>query len=223
MAPGPQLPPAYRVVMGVGTPIMQRWSRMSVTGLECLPATGPVIIVADHDSYWDPIAIGVAARKVRPIRALAKSTLWKTKVVAAFMDRMGHIPVIRGASNTDAMAVAVDELAKGACIGMFPEGTRSLGRELRARSGVGWLAKAVPEATVVCVRTNGTTDVVRVPKRPTVTVEFYLPRGGQLQPGESPLAFSRRLLAELREGAPREVAGRRKTAAKHQAEVDSAD
>jgi 1-acyl-sn-glycerol-3-phosphate acyltransferase len=207
--------------MGVGAPIMHRWSRMKVTGMECLPATGPVIIVADHDSYWDPIAIGVAARRVRPIRALAKSTLWKTKIVAAFMDRMGHIPVIRGTSNTDAMAVAVEELAKGACIGMFPEGTRSLGRELRARSGVGWLAKAVPDATVVCVRTNGTTDVVRVPKRPSVTLEFYLPRGGQLQPDESPLAFSRRLLAELREEAPPEIAGRAKKAAKYRSEIDA--
>lgn len=220
MPPANEPPLAYRIVIGVGTPIMRRWSRMTVTGMECLPATGPVIIAADHDSYWDPIAIGVAARRVRPIRALAKSTLWKTKVVAAFMDRMGHIPVVRGTSNTDAMAAAVEELAKGACIGMFPEGTRSLGRELRARSGVGWLAKAVPEATVVCVRTNGTTDVVRVPKRPRVTVEFFLPRGGQLQPDESPLAFSRRLLAEVREGAPREVAGRARTAAKHRAELD---
>jgi 1-acyl-sn-glycerol-3-phosphate acyltransferase len=204
----------YRVVVRVGGAIM-RWSRLQVTGLEYLPKDGPVLVVADHDSYWDPIAIAVAARKVRQIRALAKSTLWKNKIVGALMTKMGHIPVERGVSNVGAMKTAIDELRNGACIGIFPEGTRSLGRELRAKTGVARLAEAVPEAKVVCVRTNGSVDVVRLPKRPSVTVDFYLPAGGGLQPGETAHEFSDRLLAELREGAPREIPGRKKTAAKY--------
>lgn len=205
-------PPAYRVVTAIGAPIMNRWSRLSVTGLDCLPPTGPVLIVGDHDSYWDPIAIAVAARKVRPIRALAKSSLWGNPVVSAFMNGMGHIPVERGVSNAEAMDTAIAELRSGACIGIFPEGTRSLGRPLRARSGVGRLAEAVPEAVAVCVRTTGAVDVVRVPKRPSVTVEFFLPSGGQLQPGESAAQFSQRLLDEIRAEAPYEVPGRARTA-----------
>lgn len=211
--PVPDHPPAYRFVLRVSGPVMCRWSRLQVRGLELLPAHGPVVLAADHDSYWDPIAIAVAARDVRPIRALSKSTLWKNPLVGRLMTGMGHIPVIRGVSNDEAMARAVEELRAGACIGMFPEGTRSLGRELRARAGVGRLAEAVPEAVVVGVRVNGTTDVARVPKRPAVTVEFLLPRGGQLQPGEDVTDFSARILAELREGAPREVPGRRRTPA----------
>ncbi|MGI8679428.1 MAG: lysophospholipid acyltransferase family protein [Jatrophihabitans sp.] len=214
-----QSPPAYRIILAVGTPIMNRWSRMTVTGLDRLPPSGPAILVADHDSYWDPIAIAVAARDVRPVRALAKSTLWKNKILATFMDGMVHIPVTRGVNNDEAMARAVDELRNGACIGMFPEGTRSLGRELRARSGVGRLAELVPEAVTVCVRTNGSTDVVRVPKRPSVSVEFFLPREGELKAGESGAEFAERLLAELREGAPREIAGRKRTASKHRAKA----
>jgi 1-acyl-sn-glycerol-3-phosphate acyltransferase len=136
------------------------------------------------------------------------------------MTEMGQIPVERGASNAEAMKIAVDELRKGACIGIFPEGTRSLGRELRARTGVGRLAEAVPEATVVCVRVNGTVDVPRIPRRPTVTVDFFLPAGGQLKPGESARDFSDRLLAELRAGAPREIPGRKKAAAKFRAKAD---
>lgn len=216
MAARPEMPPAYRVVLAIGGPIM-RWSRLSVTGLEALPAEGPVLVVADHDSYWDPIAIAVAAREVRPIRALAKSTLWKTRVVAAFMDGMGHIPVHRGASNAEAMATAEAELRKGTCIGIFPEATRSLGRPLRARSGVGRLAEAVPEATIVCARTIGSVDVVRFPTRPDVSVEFFRPAGGQRRPGEPAQDLADRLVAELRDGAPYEVPGRRRTAAKFRA------
>jgi 1-acyl-sn-glycerol-3-phosphate acyltransferase len=209
------VPPAYRVVLLIGGPIMRRWSRLRVTGIECLPADGPVLVVADHDSYWDPIAIAVAARHVRPVRALAKSSLWKNPIVAAFMNGMGHIPVHRGAGNAEAMATAEAELREGACIGVFPEATRSLGRELRARTGIARLAEAVPEAKIVCVRTTGSVDVVRVPKRPSVTVDFYLPAGGSLQPGESAQDFADRLVAELRTSAPREVPGRRKTSARY--------
>jgi 1-acyl-sn-glycerol-3-phosphate acyltransferase len=219
---GPPRTPAYRIVLALGGPVM-RWSRLEVRGLDALPVSGPTLVVADHDSYWDPIAIGVAARDVRQIRALAKSTLWRSPVTAAFMSGMGHIPVTRGVNNDEALAVAIDELRAGACIGMFPEGTRSLGRVLRARSGVGRLAEAVPEATVVCVRSIGTADVVRVPHRPAVRVEFFRPRGGGLQPGESAAQFSQRLLDEVRAAAPLEVPGRRRTARRHRARLQAAD
>jgi 1-acyl-sn-glycerol-3-phosphate acyltransferase len=161
----------------------------------------------------------VAAAPVRQIRALAKASLWKNKFVAAIMNETGQIPIERGVSNEQALKRAIDELRGGACIGVFPEGTRSLGKELRARSGIGRLAEAVPEAAVVCVRTNGSTDVVRLPKRPRITVEFYRPAGGQLRPGESPAEFAERLLAELREHAPREIPGRKRTAAKYRADT----
>ena len=207
---------AYRFVLAVWTPMM-RWSRMQVTGLDCLPPDGPVLLAADHDSYWDPVAIAVAAGGVRQIHALAKSTLFDKPFVGAIMRGTGQIPVHRSGSNEDAIATAIEELRNGACIGIFPEGTRSLGRELPARTGIGRLAEAVPEAEVVCVRTNGSVDVVRMPKRPSITVEFFRPAGGRLQPGESAAAFSDRLLAELRDGAPREIPGRRRTAAKFRA------
>ena len=206
--------PAYRAVVALSAPVMRRWSRLQVTGLEHFPAHGPTLLIANHDSYWDPIAIAVAARHHRQVRALAKSTIWKVRPVGWVMDGMGHIPIERGASDAGAIAVAVRELRQGACIGVFPEGTRSLGRDLRARSGAGRLALAVPEATIVCARVTGTTDVVRLPKRPAVSVAFFAPRGGQHTAGESAAELMARLLAELRHGAPPAVPGRARTAAK---------
>jgi 1-acyl-sn-glycerol-3-phosphate acyltransferase len=214
--------PGYRIVTAITAPIMRPWSRLSVRGLDCLPPTGPVLLVGNHDSYWDPMAVAVAARGVRQIYALAKSSLWKNKVVGALMSEMGQIPVERGASNAAAMRAALDALRNGACIGVFPEGTRSLGRELRARSGVGRLAQAVPEATVVCARITGSVDVVRVPKRPRIDVEFFRPAGGPLQPGESATAFAQRLLDEVRAAAPRAIPGRRRTAAKYRERLATA-
>lgn len=210
--------PAYRAVIAVGVPIM-RWSRLTVTGLDCLPRTGPVLLVANHDSYWDPVAIGVAARELRQVRALAKSTLWKTRLVAAVMDGMGHIPVDRSKKNDQAIETAVRALRSGTCIGVFLEATRSLGRQLRARSGAGRLAAAVPQAVIVCARVTGVTDLVRVPNRPRIRVEFFLPSGGGWRAAESAGELTQRLLQELRAGAPPSIPGRKRTAAKHRSRL----
>jgi 1-acyl-sn-glycerol-3-phosphate acyltransferase len=211
---------AYRLVVGATSAFMRHWARLSVTGAEYMPTSGPTLFVANHDSYWDPIAIAVAARHRRQVRALAKSSIWKSKPVAIMMDGMGHIPIERGKGDSVAMDNAISELAAGACIGIFPEGTRSLGRVLRARSGVGRLIEAVPAAQIVCCRVVGTTEVVRLPRRPYISVEFFPPAGGGLQPGESAAQISERLLAQVRDGSPPAVPGRRRTAAKFRAAVD---
>jgi len=109
----------------------------------------------------------------------------------------------------------------GARIGVFPEGTRSLGRELRARSGAGRLALAVPEATIVCARVTGTTDIVRLPKRPSVTVDFFAPAGDRRKAEDSATELTAVLLAELRDGAPPTVPGRTRTAAEFGARLEA--
>jgi 1-acyl-sn-glycerol-3-phosphate acyltransferase len=195
--------------MGVSTPIASWWGRMAVEGLELLPRSGPVLVAANHDSNMDPIAVGVAARRRRQVRALAKSSLWEVKPLAPILTGMGQIPIERGKGDRGALDKAIEALRAGACIGVFPEGTRSLGRELRARSGIGHLAAAVPEARIVLVAISGTTDVVRFPKRPRITVRFHLPAEGDYKPGEDPGEFSARLLAELRAQVPRTISGRK--------------
>ena len=201
---------AYRLAMTVCDPIVRRWGRLEVEGLEQLPAHGPVLLAGNHDSYWDPVAVGVAALPQRQIRALAKSQLWKVTGLGPILDGMGQIPIERGKSDQVAMGRAIEELRAGACIGIFPEGTRSKGRELRPRSGIGRLAEAVPDAEIVCVAVTGTVDIPRFPKRPCVSIRFFRPAGGGLQPGEEPGAFSARLLAEIRARAPIAACGRRK-------------
>jgi 1-acyl-sn-glycerol-3-phosphate acyltransferase len=194
--------PTYRVAMAVCTPIVRWWGRLEVSGLEHLPASGPVLLAGNHDSYWDPVAVGIAALRRRQIRALAKSSMWKIRGLDRVLDGMGQIPIDRGAGDARALDRAIQELRAGACIGVFPEGTRSLGRELRPRSGFGRLAAAVPEAEVVCCTVVGTTDITSFPKRPKIAVRFFRPAGGGFVNGETPGELSARLLAEIRAEAP---------------------
>jgi 1-acyl-sn-glycerol-3-phosphate acyltransferase len=198
----------YRAAMTLCTLVVRTWGRLEVSGLEEIPAEGPLLMCGNHDSYWDPVAVGVAALHRRQVRALAKSSMWKIKGLNLVLDGMGQIPIDRGKGDTGALDRAVSELRDGACIGIFPEGTRSLGRTLRARSGFGRLAELVPEAEILCCSITGTTDIPRFPRRPRVRLRFFRPAGGGLQPGESAAELSARLLAEIRAEAPIDPAGR---------------
>jgi 1-acyl-sn-glycerol-3-phosphate acyltransferase len=156
--------------------------------------------------------IGIAARKRRMIRALAKSQLWDVKGLAPVLNGMGQIPIVRGAGDAQALANAIKALREGSCIGVFPEGTRSRGKVMRARSGVGRLALEVPEAHVSCVAISGTADLTGFPRRPRVKVRFFDPAGGQPRPDEDPGDLSARLLAEIRAIAPPALSYRKRNA-----------
>lgn len=197
--------------MTVCRPVVAAWGRLEVEGLDALPPEGPVLVVGNHDSHWDPVAVGVAAIRRRQIRALAKSTLWDVRGLKPVLDGMGQIPIERGAGDVGALSRAIEELRKGACIGVFPEGTRSRGEVLRARSGVGRLALEVPEARLVCVAIEGTSDLTGFPRRPRLRTRFFAPTGGQARPDEEPVAIATRLLAEIREQVPPSISFRKRS------------
>jgi len=199
----------YRAALGIAVPIVRLWGRLDIEGLEHIPAEGPLLIVGNHDSYWDPVVIGIAAIERRQIRALSKSSLWKVKGLSKMLDGMGQIPIERGSGDAGALDRAIAELRAGSCIGIFPEGTRSLGRELRPRSGLGRLVAAVPEAVVVPVAVTGSVDITRPPKRPRLCVRFLPPAEG-LREGETPGEHSVRVVKEIRELAPIAIAGRKR-------------
>ncbi len=204
----------YRAVMAFATPIVRWWGRLHVVGLSLLPVDGPTLLMVNHDSAWDPVVVGVAARR-RQIRALAKSSLWRSKALGWVLDHMGQIPIERGRADAVALSAAIDALRAGGCIGVFPEGTVSRGRTLRPLSGAGRIALAVPGTTVLGVSVSGVVDIVRFPHRPRITVEFFDP--GQPGDAESAVGLTRRVMSDVRSRAPIAVPGRRRKAAQYAA------
>lgn len=211
-------PGAYKALMVAGTLTTKWWGRVEVSGLENMPVSGPTLLCGNHDSYWDPLAIGRACYPRRQIQAMAKHSLWDVPVLGRVLTNAQHIPVERGKGDGVAMRHAEAALRDGACIGVFIEGTRSLGRPLRARSGLGHLAVAVPEAEIVCCTVTGTTEMTQC-TRPSIKVRVFRPAGGGLQEGEDPTEFCQRLLDEIRAQAPRAIAGRKRRAAAARGEL----
>lgn len=179
------------------------WAQLQVKGLENLPGKGAALIVSNHDSWLDPLAIIEAMMwKERQLRFLAKHSLWKFGPLAWILDQADQIPIERGAGDTAALQRAVESLGRGEMIGVFPEGTLSRGTNLRAKRGVSRLARACPGVPVVLIAVTGGTDLKKFPRRPQVTVEFFEPAGGQPRPGEDDQELAQRLLDEIRAKVP---------------------
>lgn len=204
-APGERL---YRLLVVLGIPL-RAWCRLEVRGVELLRAPGGVLVVANHDSFLDPLALGETGMRVhRPLRFLAMASLWRWWPIRVLVDGLRQIPIRRGEGDTAALGAAAEALRAGEAVCIFPEGRISRGEHLRAHSGVARLAAAAPEARIVLAAVSGGTDLIRFPRRPRVQVELFTPLTGPPVPGERPAELAGRLLGELRARVPPAPAGR---------------
>ncbi len=195
----------YDLCVHAGYPL-RRWARLEVHGTERLPAEGPVIIVANHDSMLDPIAVVAACHPVRYPRFLTMAELWNSRILRFVLNGTGQIPIERGGDGGGRQGLrnAIVALEKSEAVCIFPEGRLSRGRTLRARGGLGQLIAACPDVPIVLAAVTGTDDVVRFPRRPRARVVFLTPVAGEVS-----TELPQRLLDQIRAVVPPVAAGRR--------------
>ena len=116
------------------------WLRLSIQGVCNTPANGPLLLVGNHASYLDPPLLGCGLP--RPVLYLAQKGLAKFPPLRWWMRKVGVGLIDRNAPSKDVLRFLSDALQKGACVAMFPEGTRSNdGRVAPFRSGVEFLVR----------------------------------------------------------------------------------
>ena len=92
-------PIVYWLARAVLQPFFHLYFRLSRIGREHVPTDGPVIYCANHRSFLDPFVIGTIAR--RPMYYVAKSELFRYRIVAWFLSALGAFPVNRGQGDQD--------------------------------------------------------------------------------------------------------------------------
>ena len=211
----------YESMQAVVPPLARAIWRPVVEGVENVPAEGPVILASNHLSFADSLVIPIVAP--RRVVFLAKEEYFTTpgikgRLSNAWFTGLGMLPVSRDDTRS-AMAsldTALEVLARGQALGLYPEGTRSRdGRLYRGRTGVAQLA-LVSGVPIVPVGLIGTEKLQPVgstwPRLAKVTVRFGTPIhvAGEydgVPPGRARREITDRVMTEIQRLSGQEPAG----------------
>ena len=154
--------PMYTVLFTLVTSLLSIITNLRVRGAEHVPRRGAFIAAANHLSHVDPVLIIYSSR--RKLYYLAKAEHFQKLGWRQLMNATGMIETDRKKGGADAIARAVDVLASGRPLGIFPEGTRSrrtsppfLGE---GKTGIARIAAAVPNTPVIFCGIDGTRDIL---------------------------------------------------------------
>jgi putative phosphoserine phosphatase/1-acylglycerol-3-phosphate O-acyltransferase len=144
--------------------LLYPYARFAFAGLDNIPSDGPAIIVANHRSYFDTVAVGLTVlRAGRAPRFLGKKEVFDAPVIGPLAKAMGGIRVERGTGSDEPLQEAARALEAGDAVALMPQGTIPRGRaffnpELKGRWGAARLA-AMTKAPVIPIGVWGTEKV----------------------------------------------------------------
>jgi 1-acyl-sn-glycerol-3-phosphate acyltransferase len=129
----------YPTIKFLATVLMKILFRVERHGIEHVPRTGPLLIIANHSSFLDPPLVGAMAP--RQLTFLAKAELFRVPFLGWLITRLGAYPVNREGADMAAFRTTQRALTEGRAVLIFPEGTRGDEGELRpAKPGAALLA-----------------------------------------------------------------------------------
>jgi len=130
------------------------WHRFQPEGRENIPESGAALMLVNHQSYLDPMMVGVWMD--RPVSFVARDTLFKIPILGSFLRAVYVLPVKRGAVSSATIRESVRRVEHGFILGLFPEGTRSTDGEVhRFKSGFLSILKRT-KVPVIPVGVSGT-------------------------------------------------------------------
>ncbi len=182
-SPSPSAVPlavAYWVLKVLLTPVFYLLWRVDVEGREHVPAHGPAVLAANHQSFCDSFFLPLVVR--RRVTFVAKAEYFDRWRTGWFFRAAGQIPIQRsgGDASQRALTTAMGVLERGGLLGIYPEGTRAPDPRLhRGHTGAARLSSSchVPIIPVGIVGTRQVQPPGSILMRPfhTVTVRFGPP------------------------------------------------
>ncbi len=153
------------------------WGSPRIAGLENIPHTGAVVVVANHSRVLDGILL--ASVWQQRITFLVAAYLSKSPIAGAFLRAIGAIPVQSGGNNLAGKRSALGVLERGDILALFPEG-RVYHRDNLGPFNLGWAHFALNSgAYVVPVVIKGTGSLLPIgsvfPRRTKIYVQIAVP------------------------------------------------
>lgn len=181
----------------IGVGLMYGLFKPRVLGSWKVPATGPVIFAVNHSHNIDgPMVMGVAPR---PTHFLIKQEAF-IGPLDPFLTGIGQLKVDRTTADRTAITRALDVLAAGGVLGIFPEGSRGEGDFASLRAGLAYFAvrgdaPIVPIAVLGSSERSGRLIKGLPPLRSRIDVVF----GDPFEAGDGSGRRTRRALDEATE------------------------
>jgi len=147
----------YELLRIFFTASLKLFYRLKIIGKEHISPTGPIILCANHSSYFDSMLVGLCTK--RKVRFIIYDRYYQNWFLGPFIRFLRAIPVTENGINKEAMKKAIAVMKNGGVIGIFPEGrlTRT-GFTGPAEQGVALLA-ALSNAPIVPLTINGAFSV----------------------------------------------------------------
>ncbi|MEM9816419.1 MAG: lysophospholipid acyltransferase family protein [Cyanobacteria bacterium P01_D01_bin.6] len=161
----------------VVSPAFRLYFRGRVVGAQNVPQQGPLVVVANHASDFDPPILSNCVR--RPVSYMAKEELFNVPVLAPAIRLYGAYPVKRGSADRSAIREALKQLDQGWAVGVFLQGTRTVdGRIPHPKLGAALIA-AKAQAPLLPVSLWGTHKILpkgrKMPRSTPLTVRIGKP------------------------------------------------
>lgn len=144
-------------------------------GARHIPSTGPALLIANHQSFLDPVLIGLAAR--RHLRYLARKTLFRNRFFRFLIESLNAVPIDQEGFAREGLKTMIHELRAGNAIIVYPEGERTPhGRMQPFRPGVSLLIKKV-ETPIIPIGIAGAYDAWPIWRNYPIPAPLFLPAG----------------------------------------------
>jgi len=191
-----------RVALQFARPSAYPYARFDIEGVEHIPSTGAAILVGNHRSYFDVVAMSLTiAKSGRPARFLGKKEVFDAPVVGPIAAAMGGIRVDRGTGSDEPLAAAAAALEGGEMVTMMPEGTIPRGPAFFKKPTGRWGAARLAQMTgapVIPVGLWGTEKVWPRARRVPDVLNLADPPSVRIRVGEPVRIVGRSLDADTK-------------------------
>lgn len=169
--------------------------------VEPMPREGGLLLLSSHQSHLDPILLGLASP--RRLSSLARSSLFRQKLLGVVITLLDAVPIDREASTLGAMKAVIARLREGGAVTIFPEGTRTAtGRLGEIKGGFTIIARRA-EVPIMLVAIVGAYECWPRTRRLPRTGRIRLAFGRVIHPEEIAAMDDQQLLALCRDGLTR--------------------
>jgi 1-acyl-sn-glycerol-3-phosphate acyltransferase len=138
-----------------------------------VPRTGPALLVANHQSFLDPILVGLVSR--RHLCYLARKSLFRRRFFRFLIESLNAVPIDQEGIGKEGIRTILEQLRKGRAVVVFPEGERTRTGEMALpRPGIHLLIKRT-QAPIIPVGIAGAFHAMPRWRHYPVPAPLFLP------------------------------------------------